>query len=391
MKIYIIAGEASGDIYGAKLIDALRKHSVMEFFGIGGEKMTAQGLTSLFPMSELSIMGFLEVIPHIPNTLNRIRQTVEHIKHIQPDIVITIDSPGFCCRVAESLRNSNYKRSEHDLGAANARNIKLLHYVAPTVWAYKPKRAQKFARLFDHLLVILPFEPPYFEAVGLPCTYIGHPITESTMPDEAAISAFKQKYNITAEDKVLCLMPGSRIGEVKRLLPIFLESVKLLPKIKLIIPTISATAPHVEQILNEHKVKAIILQNDSEKFAAYKSSTAALVKSGTGSLEVAMAGCPMVVAYKVNYLSYIALKLMVKIKYANLINIILNKELIPELLQHECAPNRIAEKLSEILSNPKIRQNQLSNSHSVLTQLGQNQTETPSEKAAKAVLALIEN
>ncbi|MCE3233672.1 MAG: lpxB, partial [Rickettsiaceae bacterium] len=265
-----------------------------------------------------------------------------------------------------------------------------LHYVAPTVWAYKPKRAEKFARLFDHLLAILPFEPPYFKKVGLPCTYIGHPITENILqPDE---SAFRQKYNISPSDTLICLMPGSRIGEVLRLLPTFLEATKLLayaPSLKLVIPTISATAPLVGKIVGLSGTNAIILQDDSEKHSAYKASNAAIVKSGTGTLEVSIAGCPIVVAYKINPISYAMIKMMVKIKYANLINIILNKELIPELIQGDCTPYLIAQQLDSLLASPAKREQQISESRVVLEQLGLGQSTTPSDKAAETVLALM--
>jgi lipid-A-disaccharide synthase len=381
MKIYIIAGEASGDIYGAKLIAALRKtNSDIEFFGIGGDKMTAEGLTSLFPMAEISIMGFLEVVKHIPHVLKRINQTVADIKTIQPDMVITIDSPGFCCRVADKLQN---------LRAA----IKLVHYVAPTVWAYKPKRAQKFARLFDHLLVILPFEPPYFDAVNLPCTYIGHPITEnSRVASTDEISAFRQKYNIAETDTVLCLMPGSRIGEVLRLLPIFLQSAQLMTataKLKIVIPTIAAVSGLVQKIVDLSGAKAIILQNDAEKTTTFAAANIALVKSGTGTLEVSMSGCPMVIAYKISKISYWIIKSLIKIKYANLINIILNKELIPELLQNNCTAFLIAQHLDILLQKETIRTQQITESRSVLQLLGMGQEKCPSEKAAEAVLAII--
>jgi lipid-A-disaccharide synthase len=380
MKIYIIAGEASGDIYGARLMEALRRLSPepVEFYGVGGDKMAATGLSSLFPMAEISIMGFLEIIPHIPNVLKRIRQTVEDIKTIRPDVVITIDSPGFCCRVAKQLRKENI-------------SSKLIHYVAPTVWAYKPKRAEKFARLFDHLLVILPFEPPYFEAVGLPCTYIGHPITENVIETGKAM-AFWHKHNISPNDTLICMMPGSRAMEVVRMLPIFLKATQLLtcaPNLKLVIPTIPAVKGLVQKFTGLSGIHVIILDEEAEKYEAYAASTAAIVKSGTGSLEVAMADCPMVIAYKVSKISYHLIKFMIKIKYANLINIILNKELIPEFIQNNCQPYLIAQSLDGLLRNEDLRQQQISESKAVLHNLGYGQSTTPSYKAAKAVLALI--
>lgn len=414
MKIYIIAGEASGDIYGAKLIEQLRGKSLqpIEFFGIGGDKMQAAGFVSLFDMSEISIMGFAEILPHLGNVLSRIDQTVADIQEKQPDIVITIDSPGFCCRIAKRLRhgedvmgkilkkifckkhnNPSPQPSPKGRGSDSPPFVykgKLLHYVAPTVWAYKPKRAEKFARLFDHLMVILPFEPPYFDAVGLPCTYVGHPIVETTFLQSG--DEFKQKHNIADDETLICLMPGSRKSEVKRLLPIFLDAVDLLTvaeKIRVVIPTIPALKAEIEQMLDKSQVKAIITDNEADKLAAYKAASAAIVKSGTGSLEVALAGCPMVIAYKVNYISYLIIKNLVKIKYANLINLMLDEELIPEFLQQYCTAFLIAQKLDKIIKDYKIQELQMLGSFEILKKLGFGEEQTPSQKAADRVLSLI--
>lgn len=380
LKIYVIAGEASGDIYGGKLIDALNAQSPQEidFYGIGGETMEKAGIKSLFPMQELSIMGFWEIVPHIPKMLKRINQTADDILNIQPDVVITIDSPGFCCRVAEKLKGSA---------------IPLIHYVAPTVWAYKPKRAQKFANLFDHLLLLLPFEKPYFDAVKLPCTFVGHPIVETKIPDDAG-NIFRKTHNISSDDKLLCIMPGSRKTEIKKLLPTFLEAADNLKKqhtnLKIIIPTIKAlknfVAGEIEKISN---IDYIILDDGAQKHAAYAASDVALVKSGTGSFEVAIAGCPMVIAYKVSYLSHKLIKMMIKIKYANLINIISNAEIIPELLQNNCTAANIERHISKILNDPKHKELQLQKSKSILEQLGINGNKSPSQKAADAVIKFL--
>jgi lipid-A-disaccharide synthase len=412
MKIYIIAGEASGDIYGAKLIECLRSKSSapIEFYGIGGDKMQAVGFVSLFDMSEISIMGFAEILPHLGNILNRIDQTVADIQEKQPDIVITIDSPGFCCTIAKRLRFGEdnlekilkkifCKKDNNPLPQPSPKGRgsdyppykgKLLHYVAPTVWAYKPKRAEKFAKLFDHLMVILPFEPPYFDAVGLPCTYVGHPIVETNFPKNG--DEFKQKHNITDDETLICLMPGSRKSEVKRLLPTFLETVDLLTvpkKIRVVIPTIPALKSEIEHMIATSKIKAIITDNEADKLAAYKASSATIVKSGTGSLEVALAGCPMVIAYKVNYISYRIVKHLVKIKYANLINLMLDEELIPEFLQAYCTSFLIAQKLDKIIADIAIQELQILHSLEVLKTLGLGDEQRPSQKAADRVLILI--
>lgn len=379
MKIYIIAGEASGDIYGAKLINSLKAKSdeKTEFFGIGGERMIKTGFSSLFEMSELSIMGFAEILPHIRKLKQRIRQTVENIKKINPDIVITIDSPGFCFRVAEQLQDSG---------------IKLVHYVAPTVWAYKPQRAQKVANLYDHLLVILPFEPPYFDEVGLDNTFIGHPIFEQDNSKQLSQKEFRDKYNISSKAKVICVMPGSRKTEINRMLPVFGKAIEIIkktnPNLHVIIPTIGAVAKIVKDAVGKWPVTSTIIDNPVEKQSAFKASDAALVKSGTGSLEVAIAGTPMVIAYKLHPISHWLISRMVKIKYANLINHINNQEIIPELLQYRCTPELIAAKLNEVLNDKTVRKEQIEKSHTALKQMGLGQSPAPSEKAADKILEI---
>ncbi len=379
LKIFIIAGEASGDLYGAKLMNSLRDiyKGKINFYGIGGNRMNSEGLSSIFPMSEISIMGFLEIIPHIPNVLNRINQTVSEILKLRPDVVITIDSPGFNCRVVKKLQDSN---------------IKLVHYVAPTVWAYKPKRAQKFAKLFDHLLLLLPFEPPYFDAVGLANTFVGHPIVETTIGNVNK-AEFRKKHQIDNSDILLCLMPGSRSTELTKLLNIFLETALILKakhkNLKIIIPTLPPLAKQIKYAADYLDLDTIVVDNEDEKYAAYQASDIALVKSGTASLEVALSGCPMIIAYKINHISYLILKRMIKIKYANLINLILDKELIPELLQEKCFPKNLAESLEKLINSKDLRSKQIAESTAVFKQLGKDESSTPSEKASKKILKII--
>ncbi len=375
-KIYIIAGEASGDNLGSKLMAALKNAGKVEFFGLGGDKMAKEGLNSVFPMSEISLMGFLEIIPHIPNLLDRINQTVEDIEKHKPDMVITIDSPGFCCRVASKLQG---------------KNIPLVHYVAPTVWAYKPKRAEKFARLFDHLLVILPFEPPYFEKVGLKTTYIGHPIIEEPFAKGNG-AAFRKRHNIDADAKVLCAMPGSRNGELARLLPIYQEAIEIISdkteRLHVVIPTISSVAQKVQKFAESLPVPATVIEAAEEKYDAYAASDVALAKSGTGTLELSLAKIPMIIVYKVNFLTHFILKRLVKIKYANLVNLISDKEVIPEFLQNDCTAENLAENLAELLNNKKSRDAQVKNSKNAIDQLGK-APPTPSERAAAVILKIL--
>lgn len=381
LRIYLIAGEPSGDFLGGQLMQSLISQypGTIEFFGIGGHQMEKEGLRSLFPMSELSMMGFVEIIPHIPHLLKRISDTVTDIRKTQPDIVITIDSPGFTCRVAKQLR---------------LRSFPLVHYVAPSVWAYKPGRAKKFAHLFDHLLTLLPFEPPYFEKEGLGTTFVGHPVVEHR-PSSGHGEAFKVRYHIPTQATILLALPGSRIGEVKRLLPIYMKTfIKLaqrVPSLYVVIPTLPHLKSHIETLLVEHAVSVPILLIDStqEKQDALAAAHLALVKSGTATLEIAMAGIPMIVAYKMSFFSYWLIKWMAHIQYASLINLILNRPIIPEYLQHNCTPEKLSHALWSLTYPSPIQQHQLRETHQALIQLGYEQHHMPSQKAAATVLSMV--
>ncbi len=378
-KIFIIAGENSGDAIGAKLMRALKKQSgeSLEFSGIGGHEMAGEGLSSLFPMQELSIMGMAELIPHIPNILYRINQTVEKIREINPDILVTIDSPGFTFRVAEKLRQTAFKK---------------LHIVAPSVWAWKPHRAAKIAKLYDHLLAFLPFEPPYFIKEGLACTYIGHPVTEEEF-DKKKKAELKNKYNIASEAPILAVMPGSRSSEIKPLLPIFREAIILLARKFRNLHVAMLATPQFEKTINENvkhwQVRYSVITDRNDKKSAMAGADVALVKSGTSTMEVAIAKTPMVITYKVNPISAYLARRMLKIKYANLINIILDREVIPELLQERCTPELITSELTKLLTNPRTRDKQIKECGPVLEQLGLGDKNTPSEKAAKIILEMI--
>lgn len=377
-KIFIIAGEASGDNIGAKLIAALKKESgnQVDIFGIGGEKMAKEGVKSLFPMKEISLIGFIEIIPHIPNILDRISQTAAEILRIKPDVVITIDSPGFNFRLAARL---------------TGKGIKLVHFVAPSVWAYKPKRAEKVAKLYDHLLMLLPFEKPYFDKVGLKSTFVGHPFLEDDFMGGDG-TKFRADNSIPENAPVLCVMPGSRKGEVERLLPIFSEAVEVLKKDYPDLFSVIIAAPDFAGVLQSEArdwpTKAVVISSAEDRKNAYAAANAAICKSGTVTLEPAMAGLPFVVAYKVNPVSAWILRRMIKVQYVSLVNLILGKQVVPELLQEDCNGQKIAASIKEILISrddiAKYRQ-QVSEA---LSQMGLGSLPTPSEKAARAVLSL---
>jgi lipid-A-disaccharide synthase len=374
LKIYLIAGEASGDNLGAKLMRELKsQHLEVEFYGIGGEKMQAEGMNLLFPAQELSLMGFFEILPHIPKLLLRIKQTIEDICSINPDAVVTIDSPGFCFRVVKAIKNKI--------------SSKLIHYIAPTVWAYSPGRAKKIAALYDHLLVILPFESPYFLKEGLSTTFIGHPAVEDLQVISADV--FRYKFNLAKGSLLLCLAPGSRAQEVKRLLPIFLEAADIFSKnidqkLVIAIPVQKNLKSTIE--LYTKTELPIILVEEEDKQALFSATDLTLTKSGTITTELAFYQKPMVVAHKVNCFSYWLLKGLIKVKYVTIINLLAEKEVIPELLQRKCKPALIAQKLQSLLDDNRKRwEEEIQVNISKLSVDG----ERPSRLAAKKILDLL--
>jgi lipid-A-disaccharide synthase len=387
-KFFIIAGEASGDLLGSKLIAELKsQNSDAEFLGVGGKLMQEQGLVSIFAMEELSIMGFLEVVPHIPKLLARIKQTADAIIKTKPDFVITIDSPDFCFRVMKNLQRRTALFAE-------APKFKKVHLIAPSVWAYREGRAKKIAKLYDLLLAILPFEPPYFEKYGLRTVFIGHPVLENA-PDLSQKNlinlAFRKKKNIPSSVELLCLMPGSRNGEVNRIFPEFIEAVNLFAQkkanVKVVIPLTDKTRDLVSQMAKSLKVEYFLVEKD-EKEAAIFASNFALAKSGTNTIELSLHQVPMLVAYKINFFTYFLVKRMIKIKFANLVNLILNKEIIPEMLQKNCSAKKLCEVLEKLISNKNLAQQQIAESQAALNLMGLNFVQNPSQKAAQEILKI---
>lgn len=382
-KFFIIAGEASGDVLGAKLIAELKlqlinKNETFEFIGIGGKLMQEQGLNSIFPMEELSVMGFLEVLPHIKKLLNRINQTAQSIFDNKPDFVITIDSPDFSFRVIKKIQSCKTKK---------------IHLIAPSVWAYREGRAKKISKLYDLLLAILPFEPPYFEKYGLKTEFIGHPIVEN-YPDfslkEQKNLDFRKKYKINNDDFLICLMPGSRNSEVKKIFPEFIKAINLISKnykVKVVIPLIDKTKNLVSEMSKSLESDYYLIEKP-EKESAFFAANFALAKSGTNTVEISLYKIPMIIAYKVNILTYFLLKMMIKIKFANLVNLIANQEIIPEMLQFDCDGQKIYHKLKNFIDDKNLCITQIDNSQKYLEIMGLNSETKSSFKAAEKILNL---
>lgn len=377
--IFLIAGEPSGDVLGARLMAALsqRLGGAVRFAGVGGARMGEQGLRSLFPMSEISIMGLTEVLPHVPRLLRRIQQTVAEVHALRPAALVTIDSPGFNFRVARRLKG---------------KGIPLVHYVAPSVWAWRPRRAGRIAAFLDHLLALLPFEPPYFEKVGLPTTFVGHPVVESGA-DHGDAAGFRQRHGIAAEAPLVCALPGSRRGEVSRLAPVFAETLAHLarsrPGLRAVVPTVDALESEVAAMVAGWPVPARVIAGEADRFDAFAAADAALAASGTVALELAMAGTPTVIAYRVNPLTMWLARRMVRVRYVNLVNLILDREAVPEFLQEDCRPDRLAVALDGLMGDGEAGRRQTEAAREALARLGLGGP-SPSNRAADAVLDVIE-
>ncbi len=372
--IYIIAGEQSGDILGARLMRAiLAKRPDATFAGIGGSAMQRQGLTSLFPMRELALMGLLEVLPKLRQLRARLRQTTDDITDRHPDAVVTIDSPGFTLRVLRAIAPLGLKRA---------------HYVAPQVWAWREKRVKHYPGLWDSLLCLLPFEPAFFARHGLAGAFVGHPVLESGA-DLGDGPAFRARHGIAPDALVLTVMPGSRRTEVSRLLPILGETLRLLPPgIVPVVPLAGPVAEAVRAGTADWAVEPILVTDEADKFGAYAASNAALTKSGTSTLELALAGVPMVVTYRVNPITAWIVRRSVKVTFASLLNLLAGRQVVPELLQEDCTPAKLAAVLRGLLTAPGVGAAQVAAYRPVLETL-RPATGTPSEAAADAVLALL--
>lgn len=376
LRVFVVAGEPSGDELGGRLMAALKDScgDKIRFAGVGGPAMEAQGLQSLFPMSELSVMGLFEVLPHVPRLLKRIRQTAEAVDAMTPDIVVTIDSPSFAYRVVRRIRN---------------RYIPRVHYVAPTVWAWRPWRVKKIRRYFDMVLTLLPFEAPFFEKAGIPCRFVGHPVVEYGA-DSGDGSGFREKYGIAAGDTVICVLLGSRRSEVTRLAAPFAGALGLLqakhPSLKAVVPTVSGVGGLVRQLTDAFPVPTLVVQGRAEKYDAMAASDASIAASGTVALEIALARLPAVIAYKVAPVTAALLRGLMLVRFVNLINLILQREVVPERLQYQCTPEILAAEVEKLLG--PAGETQIAAARTALAQLGADGT-PPSHRAAQAVLDVV--
>lgn len=378
MKLFLIAGEPSGDRLGAALMAGLRALVPdVSFAGVGGPLMVGEGLHSLFPIAELSVMGLAEVLPKYAALVRRIDQTARAVTATDPDALITIDSPDFCLRVARRARASNP-------------HLRTIHYVAPSVWAWRPGRAARMAGVIDHVLALLPFEAPYMQAAGIGCSFVGHPVVSEPKATPAEAQAFRAARGIAADAPVVLALPGSRVGEVRRLAPIFADTLRQIlpdhPGLRVLVPTISHVAALVRAAVADWPGAPVVIEAGPATPAAFASANAALAASGTVSLELAAAGVPMVIAYRLNWLTELMLRRMIRVDTVTLVNLVSDSRTVPEFLAANCRAERIAPALSALLAQGAGAQAEAM--RRTMDRLGQG-GEAPGLRAARAVLAVL--
>ena len=370
-KLFLIAGEPSGDRLGASLMAGLRTlEPGMEVEGIGGPEMTAQGLRSLFPIEVLSVMGLTEVLPRLPDLLRRRDAAVTAIAAQKPDALVTIDSPDFCLRVAARAR-------------AARPGLRTIHYVAPSVWAWRPGRASRMARSIDHVLALLPFEPPFMEAAGMSCDFVGHPVVADPQATAEEIASLAAKVG----PDVALVLPGSRRGEVSRLAPVFGEALAQLPRgIRVVVPTVPHVADMVRAAVAGWPGDPLVVTDAGGKRAAFAHARAALAASGTVSLELAAAGTPMVIAYDMSWMSWQVISRMMRVDTVTLVNLVSETRAVPEFLGPDCRPRQVGAAFARLLSVPSERQRQVDALDLTMERLGRG-GEAPGLRAARSVLA----
>ena len=375
--VYLIAGEPSGDRLGARLMAALRRQDgSIRYLGVGGVEMAAVGLRSRFPITDLSVMGLAEVVPHLPRLIVRLRQTIADIRRHRPDVVVTIDSPDFTLRVARAIRREG---------------IPVVHYVAPQVWAHRPNRVHGMATYLDHVLALLPFEPPLFQQAGLPCTFVGHPAVEDKF-GQGDGTAFRARHGLGAGGPILAVLAGSRRSEVSRLLPVFGATVARLqgeiPNLALALPTVPAVEALVRAAAAGWPVPTVVTISLADKVDAFAAATAALAASGTVTLELGLSGVPMVIAYRTTAVTAWLARRLVRVRHVGLVNLIGATAVVPELLQEACEPMGLAAALLPLLRGREQRHIQAAALAGLRAAVAGPSCQ-PSEEAARIVRAVV--
>lgn len=371
LRVALVAGEASGDILGAGLMQALReRHPEVEFIGVGGARMQAQGLVSEFPMERLAVMGLVEVLGRLRELLRRRKDLIRNLILARPDVFIGIDAPDFNLGLELQLRRAG---------------IRTVHYVSPSVWAWRQKRVLKIKQACDLMLALFPFEAKFYEEHGVPVRFVGHPLA-NTIPLEADRAAARAQLGLPADAQVVALLPGSRGGEVGKLGALFLDTAERLlqqrPGLRFVLPCASPERrAQLEQMLQGRQLPLQLL--DGQSHEALAACDAVLIASGTATLEALLYKRPMVVAYKVAPLTYAILKRLVKSPYISLPNLLAGRLLAPELIQDAATPEALAQHLLPLLDDGSAQTESFDAIHRALRQ-------DASAQAAEAVLALVE-
>ena len=378
LTIFFIAGEVSADNIGGRIMGVLRRRidGPLRFAGIGGEAMAREGLRSLFPMDEFSLVGLTEVVPHIPRIFRRMGQVAAEIRRTRPDLVLCIDTSGFSRGVARRLSGSG---------------IPIVQYKAPQAWAYWPWRAWKMARYFDCVLAILPFEPDFFAPYRVDCRFIGHPALESGA-GKGDGPGFRKSHGIPFEAPVLCLLPGSRSSEIRWSLPDFGGTLAILkdnmPDLRIVVPTVSTVAAAVAEAAQGWPLPSVVVEDDEARFDAFAASDAALAVTGTVTVELALAQVPMIGCYRVSPLTAWIARRIVRVDYLTIVNLVLDRQAVPELLQQSCRPDALAAACSKLLLDASAREAQRTSFADALAQLGTGGP-PPRERAADIMLELL--
>lgn len=379
MRVFLIAGEPSGDKLGAALMAGFRKllpDTEIEFIGVGGPRMEEEGLASIFPMDEISVMGVAEILSQYRALKARVVEAADAVVMAQPDVLITIDLPEFCLRVAKIVK------AESD--------IRTVHYVAPTVWAWRPGRATRMARHIDQVLALLPFEPPYMRAAGMACDFVGHPVVTDPVASDAEAAAFRDRHGL-GDAPCLLVLPGSRRSEVKRLGPVFGETLQQVctarPDLRLVLPAAGPVVELVRAVSADWPGAPLLLDGaaegaQAEKRAAFRAADLALAASGTVSLELAASDTPMVIAYDMGWLSRQIIPRLLRIDSVNLVNLVSETRVVPEFIGKHCIPADIARAVLTLAEAPETQSAAM---RLTMERLGLGEV-PPGERAARAVL-----
>jgi lipid-A-disaccharide synthase len=381
LNLMLVCGEPSGDALGAQLMAGIKQLAGdrVRFTGVGGLAMAREGLQSLYPLDTTAVMGLREVVPAIPAILRRVKQAVDFAVRTRPDAVVVIDSPDFTHRVARGIK----KRDP---------SIRTVDYVAPQVWASRAYRAKAMASYFDLVLALFPFEVPFFEKFGLRAAFVGHPVIERAGKVTGG-DALRARLGIAPDAPLLALLPGSRTSEIRFILPLFFGAVRLLagiiPGLVTLLPTVPHVADKVRAATADWPTPLHILEGEADKYAAFDAADVALAASGTVTAELALAHTPMVVGYKVGGLTYFLSRFLMTVKYITLINILLDREAVPEFLQARATPDNLALAVGELFSDSGAREAQVEAMKDFGLLLGEGD-ETPSRRAARVLLEFIE-